>query len=146
MLRLRQEARRRADDAQKAAADGPPQPPPLPPLPPPPPLSPPMPAHDPTAAAASTSTSTAAAGAWLEPCSPPNRRRTGTPTFAAFELPAAVPLPQAAVSDANLMQTMGLPAGFTSTFHEQARQEAEEAEHDARVSDAWQRYNPYGRR
>lgn len=149
MLRLRQESRRRADEEQKAAAaaaaDGPPQPPPLPPLPPP---LPPLPAHD--SAAAAVSTSTAAAGAWLEPCSPPNRKITGTPTVAPFDLPAAAAPASTAASDATMMQAMGLPAGFTSGFHEeaeqQARQEAEEAEHDARVSDAWQRYNPYGRR
>lgn len=149
MLRLRQESRRRADEAQKAAAAAaasePPQPPLLPPpLPPPPP----MPAHDPAAAAASTST--AAASAWLEPCSPPDRKITGTPIVAPFDLSAAAAPTSTAASDANLMQAMGLPAGFTSGFHEQAeqqaRQEAEEAEHDTRVSDAWQRYNPYGRR
>ena len=59
-------------------------------------------------------------------------------------------------AQANMMAAMGLPCGFTSGFQVQAEAEAEaEAEeerrgaeeeaHGARVREAWERYNPYGR-
>ena len=55
-------------------------------------------------------------------------------------------------AQANMMAAMGLPCGFTSGFQVQAEAEAEEERrgaeeeaHGARVREAWERYNPYGR-